>query len=64
MLADGSLASRTAGLLAVIKTPEAMQAFVLRAQGQDDAKRRTHLCIEALQEASALVVQRGWLLLG
>jgi hypothetical protein len=42
LLAAGSLAARTAGLLAVIETPEAMDAYVLRAQGQDDAKRRAH----------------------
>jgi hypothetical protein len=48
----------------VIETPEAMEGYVLRAQGQDDAKRRAHRCIEAMQEASALAAQRGWLLLG
>ena len=61
LLADGSLAARTAGLLAVIETPEAMEAYVLRAQGQDDAKRRAHRCIEAVQEASRLATIRGWL---
>ena len=61
LLADGSLAARTAGLLSVIETPEAMEAYVLRAQGQDDAKRRAHRCIEAVQEASRLATARGWL---
>jgi hypothetical protein len=61
LLADGSLAARTAGLLAVIETPEAMEGYVLRAQGQDDAKRRAHRCIEAVQEASRLATIRGWL---
>ena len=61
LLADGSLAARTAGLLAVIETPEAMEGYVLRAQGQDDAKRRAHRCIEAAQEASRLATARGWL---
>ena len=61
LLAAGSLAARTAGLLAVIETPEAMEAYVLRAQGQDDAKRRAHRCIEAVQEASRLATIRGWL---
>ena len=61
LLADGSLAARTAGLLAVIETPEAMEGYVLRAQGQDDAKRRANRCIEAAQEASRLATARGWL---
>ncbi|MCP9883262.1 DUF4236 domain-containing protein [Cyanobium sp. Alchichica 3B3-8F6] len=61
LLAAGSLAARTAGLLAVIETPEAMEAYVLRAQGQDDAKRRAQRCIEAVQEVSRLATARGWL---
>jgi hypothetical protein len=54
LLAAGSLSARTAGLLALIETPEAMEGYVLRAQGQDDAKRRAQRCIEAVQEASRL----------
>ncbi|WP_411877188.1 DUF4236 domain-containing protein [Vulcanococcus limneticus] len=61
LLADGSLAARTAGLLAVIETPEALEGYLLRAQGQDDAKRRAQRCIEAVQEASRLAAARGWL---
>jgi len=61
LLADGSLSARTAGLLALIETPEAMEGYVLRAQGQDDAKRRAQRCIEAVQEASRLATARGWL---
>jgi hypothetical protein len=61
LLAAGSLAARTAGLLAVIETPDAMEAYVLRAQGQDDAKRRAQRCIEAVQEASRLAKASGWL---
>jgi hypothetical protein len=61
LLATGSLAARTAGLLVVIETPEAMEGYVLRAQGQDDAKRRAQRCIEAVQEASSLAAGRGWL---
>ena len=61
LLTAGSLAARTSGLLALIETPEAMEAYVLRAQGQDDAKRRAHRCIEAAQEASRLATARGWL---
>ncbi|MFI0404085.1 MAG: hypothetical protein ACH34U_14380 [Cyanobium sp.] len=40
LLADGSLGARMTGLLALIETPEAMEGYVLRAQGHDDAKRR------------------------
>ena len=61
LLADGSLAARTSGLLAVIETPEAVEGYLLRAQGQDDAKRRAQRCIEAVQEASRLATARGWL---
>ena len=61
LLADGSLSARTAGLLALIETPEAMEGYLLRAQGQDDAKRRAQRCITAVQEASRLVAGRGWL---
>jgi hypothetical protein len=61
LLADPSIGSRTQRLLAVIETPEAMEAYLLRAQGQDDAKRRAHRCVEATQEAARLVNARGWL---
>lgn len=33
LLADGSLSARTVGLLSLIETPEAMEGFLLRAQG-------------------------------
>ena len=36
-------------------------AHLLRAQGQDDAKRRAQRCITAVQEASRLASGRGWL---
>ena len=55
LLANGSLPARTTGLLALIETPEAMEAYLLRAQGQDDAKRRAHRCITAVQEALRLI---------
>ncbi|MCP9815160.1 DUF4236 domain-containing protein [Synechococcus sp. GreenBA-s] len=58
LLADGSLGARTAGLLALIETPEAMEGYLLRAQGQDDAKRRAQRCITAVQEAARLA--NGW----
>ena len=61
LLADGSLGARNTGLLALIETPEAMEAYVLRSQGQDDAKRRARRCITAVQEASRLAAGRGWL---
>ncbi|MCP9885921.1 DUF4236 domain-containing protein [Synechococcus sp. ATX 2A4] len=61
LLADPSIGSRTQGLLAVIETPEAMEAYVMRAQSQDDVKRRAHRCVEAVQEAARLVNLRGWL---
>ncbi|MEB3270683.1 MAG: hypothetical protein VKJ44_03395 [Synechococcus sp.] len=61
LLADGSLAAHTTGLLVLIETPEAMERYVLRAQGQDDAKRRAQRCITAVQEASSLAAGRGWL---
>jgi len=55
LLANGSLPARTTGLLALIETPEVMEAYLLRAQGQDDAKRRAHRCISAVQEALLLI---------
>ena len=61
LLSDGSISGRLAGLLAVIETPEAVEGYLLRAQGQDDAKRRAQRCIEAVQEASRLATARGWL---
>lgn len=61
LLAYGSLPARTAGLLALIETPEAMEAYLLRAQGQDDAKRRAHRCITAVQEALLLIDERPML---
>ena len=61
LLADSSLGARTTGLLALIETPESMEAYVLRSQGQDDAKRRAQRCITAVQEASRLATGRGWL---
>ena len=61
LLADGSLGARPTGLLAVIETPEALEGYLLRAQGQDDAKRRAQRCITAVQEAVRLAAGRGWL---
>jgi hypothetical protein len=61
LLADWMIGSRMQGLLAVIETPEAMQGYLMRAKSQVDAKRRTHCCVEAAQEAARLVKARGWL---
>ncbi len=61
LLADSSLSARTTGLLALVETPEAMEAYLLRSQGQDDAKRRAQRCITAVQEATRLASGRGWL---
>ena len=55
LLANGSLPARTTRLLALIETPEAMEAYLMRAQGQDDAMRRAHRCISAVQEALRLI---------
>jgi hypothetical protein len=64
LLADASIGARTTGLLALIETPEAMEGYLLRAQGRDDAKRRAQRCITAVQEASRLAAFRGWLATG
>jgi hypothetical protein len=61
LLAETSIGTRVQGLLGVIETPEAMESYLLRAQSQDDAKRRAHRCVEAAQEAARLVSARGWL---
>jgi hypothetical protein len=60
LLSDGALPVRTAGLLVLIETPEAMEAYLLRAQGQDDAKRRAKRCIEAVQLATDLTGRLGY----
>ena len=61
LLADSSLSPRSAGLLALIETPEAMEEYLLRAQGQDDAKRRAQRCIDAAEAAVRLVAEKGLL---
>jgi hypothetical protein len=61
LLSDGSISGRLAGLLALIETPEAMEDYLLRAQSQDDAKRRAQRCIQAVEEASRLVAAKRWL---
>ena len=61
LLAEPCIGSRTQGLLATIETPEAMEAYLLRARSQDDAKRRAHRCLEAAREGERLANVRGWL---
>ena len=61
LFGPGGSGARTSGLLALIETPEAMAAYLLRAQGQDDLKRRARRCIEAAEEARRLAQARGWL---
>ena len=61
LLAEGGIGARTTGLLALIETPEAMEGYLLRAKGQDDAKRRAQRCITAVQEATRLGAGRGWI---
>ncbi|MCP9917758.1 DUF4236 domain-containing protein [Cyanobium sp. ATX 6F1] len=60
LLNDSSIGERTSGLLTVIETAEAMEAYLLRAQGQDDLKRRAKRCVEAVQEAHRQARIRGW----
>ena len=52
LLADPRMGGRNAGLLAVIETPEAMQAYLERGRSQDDVKRRSQRCIEAAELAA------------
>ena len=44
----------------LLRSP-ANSANLQRSLEQDDAKRRAHRCIEAVQEASRLATIRGWL---
>lgn len=62
LLSDGSIGARQAGQLALIETPEALEGYLLRAQSQDDAKRRGQRCIAAAQQALQLATARGWLI--
>ena len=57
LLADGCVGARTAGLLALIETPEALEGYLLRAQSQDDAKRRAQRCMAALQQAIRMAAE-------
>jgi hypothetical protein len=61
LLADPALGSRQRERLALIETPEALEATLRRSVSQDDAKRRANRCIEAVREAQRLATARGWL---
>ncbi|MFN5119301.1 MAG: DUF4236 domain-containing protein [Cyanobacteriota bacterium] len=61
LLTDPSLGARLRSQLALIETPEAMEAYLQRATSQDDVKRRAHRCLEAVATAHQLALSRGWL---
>lgn len=61
LLANNSVGARKAGLLELIETPEALEGYLMRAQSQDDAKRRAKRCIDAVQQAARLAAGKGWL---
>jgi hypothetical protein len=50
-----------AGLLSVIETPEAIEAYLLRARSQVDSWRCANPCIEAAQEALRRALDNSWL---
>jgi hypothetical protein len=60
LLSTLSPGSRQAALLAVIESPEAMNRYLQAARSQDEAKRRAHRCIEAVQTANRLLAAQGW----
>lgn len=47
-------------MIETIETPEAMEADVLWARSQADARRRTRCCITAAEQASMLTAGHGW----
>jgi hypothetical protein len=57
-LRPGQLDALKQELLALIETPDTMEAYLLRAQSQDNAKRRAHRCIAAVQQAARLAAGR------
>lgn len=61
LLGDDGLGVRQRDLLGVIETDQALEAYLLRAQSQDDTKRRAQRAIEAVREASSLAQERGWI---
>lgn len=61
LLGDDTLGARLRERLAAIESPQALQAYLLRAQSQDDSKRRAQRAVQAVREASTLARGRGWL---
>jgi hypothetical protein len=61
LLGDDNLGARLRELLAAIESPQALQTYLLRAQSQDDSKRRAQRAVQAVREASTLARERGWL---
>lgn len=61
LLASPGLAPRQRAQLALIETPDALEAYVRGAVSLDDAKRRSNHCIEAAELALRLAAARGWL---
>jgi hypothetical protein len=61
LLADPSLSAGSAGLLSLIETPEAMEAYLMRGRSQDDVKRRARRVIDAVQEALRHCRANSWL---
>jgi len=59
LLLDPRVSGRSAGLLAVIETPEAMEAYIKRGRNQDDVKRRSQRCIQAVELAGRLLNPGG-----
>ena len=59
LLLDPRLKGRTAGLLALIETPEAMRAYIERGRSQDDVKRRAQRCLQAAELAGRLLNPGG-----
>jgi len=61
LLAHPSLSAGSAGLLSLIETPEAMEAYLMRGRSQDDVKRRARRVIDAVQEAMRRCRANSWL---
>jgi len=55
LLLDPRVKGRHAGLLVLIETPEAMQAYIERGRSQDDVKRLAQRCLQAAELAGRLL---------
>lgn len=58
LLNNPGLSEHNASLLALIETPEAMEAYLLRARSQDDARRRAQRLVQAVEQARRLAKLR------